>query len=45
MEKVLQELFGHIYLGAHAVQTVPKYIWMQHWEVLVGNLERQYNTI
>ena len=28
MEKVLQELFGHILLDAHTVQTVTKYIWM-----------------
>ena len=30
MEKVLQELFGHNFLGCHTVQTVPKCIWMQH---------------
>ena len=31
MKKVLQELFGRIFLGAHTVQTVPKCIWMRHW--------------
>ena len=30
MEKVLQELLWVHFLGAHTVQTVPKYIWMQH---------------
>ena len=30
MEKVLQELFGRIFLGAYTVQTVPKCIWMWH---------------
>ena len=30
MEKMLQELFRRLFLGAHTVQTVPKYIWTQH---------------
>ena len=30
MEKVLLEIFEPIFLGAHDVQMVPKYIWMQH---------------
>ena len=29
MEKVLQELFGSIFLSAHTVQMVPKCIWMR----------------
>ena len=33
MEKVLQELFGRTFLGAHTVQTVLKYIWM--WQLCI----------
>ena len=37
MEKVSQErIFGCIFLGAHIVQMVPKYIWMRHC-IFVGN--------
>ena len=34
MEKVLQELFRHVILSAHAVQTIPKCIWtdLSTWE-------------
>ena len=47
MEKVLHELFGVLFLGAHAVQTVPKYISMRHcfqrfffnWDCLHTNAE------
>ena len=34
MEKVLLELLGQIFLGAHTIQTVPNGIWMQHWILL-----------
>ena len=33
MEKMLHEIFWAHFLGAHTVQTVPKYIWMQHCEL------------
>ena len=33
MEKGLQKLFQAHFLGAHIVQTAPKYIWMWHCTV------------
>ena len=30
IETVLQKLFWAHFLGAHNVQTVPKYIWLRH---------------
>ena len=40
MEKVLQELFWAYFLSAHTIQTVPKYIWMQHCvsKILLGSI-------
>ena len=32
-KKCYTKFFGRIFLGAHTVQTVPKYIWMQHCEL------------
>ena len=33
MEKGLQKLFRAHFLGAHIIQTAPKYIWMWHCTV------------
>ena len=50
MEKVLQELLGHIFLGAHTVQMVPKYIWVWHCRSFmdimnkIKDVEFEYNS-
>ena len=44
MEKVLPELFGHIVLGTHTVQTVPKCIWIWQW-VYISRLKQSKKYI
>ena len=43
-KKCYKNFFGYIFLGAHTVQKVPKYIWMRHciefkWERIIWNIK------
>ena len=35
IEKTLHKLLWAVFLGTHTIQTVPKYIWMQHWHLQI----------
>ena len=43
MEKGLQKLFRAHFLGAHIVQTAPKYIWM--WHCMVPEIQSETDKI